>query len=85
MTPGQPLPHQWFDPTKLYTLFYRSSNIPNVHETFYHEGDLKSAINRGIEHCQLMGYHYQYVKPFISNFKWKEEKRLKGTTQGNEP
>jgi hypothetical protein len=60
----------------LYILYYRPKDT-NAHfiKYFEHEGSLEKAINRGRTHCDIMGYRFIFVRPFLSDITGEE--RLK--------
>jgi hypothetical protein len=71
-----PVP-ELLNPGDIYILFYRHGTNPNCLKYFKHKGTLASANQRAIEHCQLMGFHFQYVRPFITDLKFDEERKLR--------
>lgn len=68
-TPGLPVK------TKLtYILQYFSGNNPKQCMKFFiHEGDLKSAIQRGRDHCSLLNLKFVHVRPMIDDLEVQEK------------
>ena len=72
----------------LYTLYYRHGTNPYCFKTFYHAGDLQSAVNRGRTHCDTMGFVYNIVVPFIADLERAETKKSEhasSRTTANKP
>jgi hypothetical protein len=63
----------------LYVLWHRENSNPHpLSKYFWHEGDLRSAIARGKNHCEKMGIRFIFVRPFLSDLE-ADEKRHTGT------
>ena|SRR5579872_4080095 len=75
--PGKPIPMNLIDPTKIYRLFYRHGSNPNCEKLFIHDGTLHEAHEIGMAHCNLMNFHFIFVKPFLSNLKEDERKKMR--------
>ena len=45
-------------------------------KTFLFDGPLRKAADRGRAHCDLMGYVFNYVKPFVSDLEFDEKRKL---------
>ena len=58
----------------LYQLFWRQGSRPFTEtKYFHHKGDLRSAIERGKRHCEVMNIRFVMVKPFITIFEDEEK------------
>lgn len=71
--PLPPLPSLLF----VYTLYYRHGSNTSCFKLFEFKGDLAGASQRGRTHCELMGFVFIYVKPFLSNLDAEEKRRLR--------
>jgi len=60
----------------VYILFYRHGMNPHCQKGFSHDGDIKSAVQRAQRHCEVMGYRYIFVRPFISDIDEEEKYKL---------
>lgn len=60
------------DITKVWTLFYRHGVNPRCEKGFYHDGDMRSAVDRAKKHCELMGYRYIFIRPFVVDIEQEE-------------
>ena len=65
------------DLRSVYSLYYRHGSNTSCFKLFEHKGDLASAAQRGRTHCELMGYVFIYVKPFLSDLEWEEKRKLR--------
>ena len=63
------------DLANVWTLYYRHGVNPGCFKTFYHEGDMRSAIVRIQKHCAVMGYRYVYIRPFMVDIDKEEADR----------
>lgn len=70
------------DFTKFYTMYYRHGMNPNLTKSFFHDGDLRSAISRAKDHCDIMGYRLQFVKPLVADLKEEELSRMTDVQRG---
>lgn len=63
--------------TNIWILFYRQGS--NMEQKIFQLTDatIIQAAERGKEHCRLMSYSYQYVKPLISDLEFDESKKLR--------
>jgi hypothetical protein len=55
-----------------YILTYRHGMNANLIKVFHHEGGLKSAIDRGRKHCQVMNYRFIFVCPTVCDLDEEE-------------
>jgi hypothetical protein len=61
---------------RLYILYYRfRSSIP-FSKVFPFDGPLVGAAERGKKHCELMGYSFVIVRPFIVDLEHQEKRKL---------
>jgi len=61
----------------LYVLYYRYKNQPHpLIKNFFHEGDLKSAIADGKNHCEATNLVFLMVRPFLSDLRLDEKKHF---------
>ena len=78
--PGRP---HTIDLSTLFVLFYRHGTNPNCTKQFQ-SLDLVTANARGRQHCELMGFAFQYVKPFLSDLEVDERRKLRAFGQPQE-
>jgi hypothetical protein len=60
----------------LYILFYRHGMNPHCQKGFTNSGDIKAAVQRAQRHCEIMGYRYIFVRPFVSDIDEEEKYKL---------
>ena len=60
----------------MYILFYRHGMNPQCTKGFYCNGDIKAAVQRAQRHCEIMGYRYIFVRPFVSDIEEEEKYKL---------
>lgn len=66
------------DKKSLYVLYHRrKSELFPKPKFFWHNGDLRSSIERGKRHCEEIGEVFLMVRPFISDLEF-DEKRHRG-------
>jgi len=70
-TPGEPEVEE----TILWSMHYRQGNNPDLTKRFYFINDMKMARRRADQHCKVMGFILNYVKPFISDIDADEARR----------
>ncbi len=63
------------DPSKIWILFYRHGVNPSCYKGFYHDGTMREAQNRAQKHCNVMGYRYIYIRPFMVDIDKEEADR----------
>lgn len=63
---------------RTWTLFYRFGNRPVIEKHFFFDGDLMAARKRGIQHCDVMGYIFIFVRPFIVDLTYQESMKVAG-------
>ena len=68
-------------------LYYRQGVNVNCQLHFEHIGTLPEAESRGRQHCQIMGYNFLYIRPFLTNLETAEKRRLQrvGTPETAQP
>lgn len=72
-----PAPAHLIDPSEIFILHYRHGSNPNCTKHFVCPGTLHEAHTIGVVHCNLMGFHFHYVAPFLSNLKDDEKRKLR--------
>jgi hypothetical protein len=60
----------------IYILFYRHGMNAGCQKGFFCEGDIKQAVQRAQRHCEVMGYRYIFVRPFVSDIEEEEKYKL---------
>lgn len=83
MTPSKPatsvsetIPPSFPDIFKgLWLIHYRHGMNPGLSKGMYHVGDVRSAVERAKRHCEMMGYRYVFVRPFVSDLQKEEMDR----------
>lgn len=60
----------------MYILFYRHGMNPGCSKGFISNGDIKAAVQRAQRHCEIMGYRYIFVRPFVSDIDEEEKYKL---------
>ena len=63
-------------PASIYTLYYRERDQPICTKNFVFHGSLRGATDRGRAHCDLMGYVFNFVKPFITDLDRQEKRKV---------
>lgn len=53
--------------------YIHGGNAAIRRKNFFHSGDKKSAIQRGKDHCNTMGYKFIRVDPFFANLDEDEK------------
>jgi hypothetical protein len=61
---------------RAYTLWYRYRATAPFSKNFYYEGDLHDAAEAGRRHCQIMGFRFVIVRPFIIDLRNQEARKL---------
>jgi len=59
--------------TNLYVMYYRHGMNPQLNKVFRHNGDMASAVLRARKHCEIMGYRYIFLRPFIIDIESEED------------
>ncbi len=65
--------------SNLWTMFYRHGMNANLTKGFYFKGNVHEAKKRALDHCQIMGYKFIFVRPLVIDLKSEEEYKLRGT------
>jgi hypothetical protein len=68
------------DTLYMYTLWYRSGDNPGAMTKNFNlpYNDMRTVIQRTKDHCDLMGYRFVRVKPFLSDLIKDEEMKGRG-------
>ena len=59
----------------LWIMYFRQGNDPKKEKIFAFNDSLVDARIRAQAHCTAMGYIFNFVKPFISDLDWEEDRR----------
>ena len=59
----------------LWIMYFRQGNDPKKEKIFSFIGSLADARIRAQIHCTAMGFIFNFVKPFISDLDWEEDRR----------
>lgn len=71
------LPHKPVDITKLWILWYRHSVNPHAQfKCFEFDGDLRAAVVRCQKHCEVMGFRFIMVRPFVVDLTDEEVNKV---------
>lgn len=63
---------------RIWTLYYRYGNIPQITKGFELDGSLHDAIMRGRTHCEKMGYIFLLVRPMLVDLDYQENSYSQG-------
>jgi len=64
----------------LYVLYYRAGNNPHaMQKHFFQTGDMRQVVDRAKKHCEIMGYRFVRVEPFLFDLSADENKHTGGS------
>ena len=68
----------------VWILYYRHGMNATLSKGFYFNGTMVDAIRRARKHCEIMNYHYIWVRPMVCDFDSEEYLKLNGKEIGEQ-
>lgn len=63
---------------RLWTLYYRYGNVPQMVKSFAYDGSLQQAVIRARKHCDILNIRFICVRPLLVDLDYQEKAFLEG-------